>query len=92
MSVTRLILASLRHHVWMHLAVALGVAVAAAVLGGALVVGDSMRGSLRAMTLARLGNVDAALVAPRFFREALANEAAGARRRARRDVPAGHLA
>ena len=74
MTLPRLIFASLRHHAWMHLAVALGVAVSAAVLCGALVVGDSMRGSLQEMTLARLGNVDAALVAPRFFRAELAGE------------------
>ena len=39
------------------------------VLAGALIVGDSVRGSLRDMTLDRLGDVDLALVAERFFPE-----------------------
>lgn len=60
-----------------HAAVVLCVAVATAVLTGALVVGDSMRGSLRDMALRRLGPVDHALVAPRFFREQLAADIAG---------------
>ncbi len=56
----------------MNLAVALGAAVTAAVLTGALVVGDSMRGSLRQITLERLGGVDHVLLSGRFFREELA--------------------
>ncbi|TWT87287.1 FtsX-like permease family protein [Pseudobythopirellula maris] len=55
-------------------AVALGVATAAAVLTGALVVGDSVRGSLRDLTLQRLGRVDHAVVARQPFRAALADE------------------
>ena len=54
------ILASLRHYRRIHVAVALGVAVATAVLTGALLVGDSVRGSLRDLTLERLGRIDAA--------------------------------
>jgi ABC-type antimicrobial peptide transport system permease subunit len=70
---------SLRHHRRMHIAVGLGVAVATAVLTGALLVGDSVRGSLRDLTLERLGRIDEVLVAGHFFREALASElAAGA--------------
>ena len=66
-----------------NVAVLLGVAVGTAVLTGALLVGDSLRGSLRDLALRRLGWVDQALVAPRFFREALADElyAAGAAER-----------
>ncbi|MEE8526356.1 MAG: FtsX-like permease family protein [Thermoanaerobaculia bacterium] len=65
-------------HFWrMNLAVALGAAVAAAVLTGALVVGDSVRGSLRDLTLERLGGVDLALTGQRFFRQELAAELAG---------------
>jgi ABC-type lipoprotein release transport system permease subunit len=67
---------SLIHYWRMHLAVALGAAVAAAVLTGALVVGDSVRGSLRDLTLERLGGVDVALSGQRFFREELAEELA----------------
>jgi ABC-type antimicrobial peptide transport system permease subunit len=54
------------------LAVALGAAVASTVLTGALLTGDSVRGSLRDLTLERLGGIDQALVAERFFRESLA--------------------
>ena len=49
----------------------LGVAVATAVLTGALIVGDSVRGSLRDLSLSRLGKIDHALVSERFFRESL---------------------
>lgn len=64
-------------HYWrMNLAVAVGAAVATAVLAGALVVGDSVRSSLRQLTLERLGGVDHALAGQRFFRRGLANEMA----------------
>lgn len=76
MSTFRLILASLVYHWRIHLAVALGVAAGAAVLTGALVVGDSMRGSLRDLTLQRLGRIDEVLLAHRFFRARLAQELA----------------
>ena len=67
MTLTRMVLASLRYHWRMHLAVCCGVVVATAVLTGSLLVGDSMRGSLRDLTLDRLGRVDSVLLAPRFF-------------------------
>jgi len=52
-----------------HLGVAAGAAVASAVLVGALVVGDSVRHSLRQMALRRLGDVHAAMSGwDRFFR------------------------
>jgi putative ABC transport system permease protein len=70
----RFILRSLVYHRRIHFAVALGVATATAVLTGALLVGDSVRGSLRHLTLDRLGRIDAVLVTPRFFRAALADE------------------
>jgi len=64
-------------HFWrVHLAVALSAAAATAVLTGALLVGDSVRGSLRRLVLDRLGRIEQALVADRFFREALADELA----------------
>jgi ABC-type antimicrobial peptide transport system permease subunit len=59
-----------------NLAVLLAAAVASAVLTGALLVGDSVRGSLRDLTLRRLGRIDHALVADRFFRQKLATELA----------------
>ena len=76
MTLTRLVISSLRYHWRMHLAVCGGVMVATAVLTGALLVGDSMRGSLRDLTLDRLGRIDEVLLAPRFFREQLVNETA----------------
>lgn len=76
MSKLRLILSSLLYHWRMNVAVGLGVAVGTAVLTGALVVGDSVRGSLKQLTLDRLGKVDDALVSNHFFNAALATELA----------------
>ncbi|MBX7168501.1 MAG: ABC transporter permease [Pirellulales bacterium] len=64
------------HYASMHAAVLLGVVAGTAVLTGALIVGDSVTGSLRSLTLERLGNIDQALIADRFFRAALAGEVA----------------
>ena len=74
----RFLLRSLSHHRGIHLAVALGVAVGTAVLSGALLVGDSVRGSLRDLTLDRLGAIDHALVTDRYVREDLAEDLAAA--------------
>ena len=52
----------------------LGVATAVAVLAGALLVGDSVRGSLRDLVLAALGRTDRVVVSTGFFREALADD------------------
>ena len=57
-----------------NLAVILGVATAVAVLAGALLVGDSVRASLRELALARLGNTDLLIAGSGFFREQLASE------------------
>ena len=57
-----------------NLAVVLGVATAVAVLAGALLVGDSVRGSLRDLFLQRLGKTDEVLASTNFFREKLAGE------------------
>lgn len=70
------LLRTLAHHGTASLAVMLGVAVAGAVLTGALLGGDSVRGSLRDLTLGRLGGVDLAAVSETFFREQLAAELA----------------
>ncbi len=67
---------SLVYHWRTNLAVTLGAAVGTAALTGALFVGDSMRGSLREAAVGRLGRTDYALVAPRFFRTALADDLA----------------
>ena len=60
-------LSSLRYFFKSHLAIALGVAAATAVITGALVVGDSVRGSLRAIVEDRLANVDGDASCPRLF-------------------------
>src|SRR5829696_4269329 len=60
-------------HYWRtNLAVVAGVATAVAVLSGALLVGDSVRGSLRDLVMGRLGRTDRIVVSTAFFREALA--------------------
>ena len=64
------------HHWRIHLAVIAGAAVATAVLTGALLVGDSVRDSLRQLTLERLGGVDHALAGQRFFRREVASRLA----------------
>ncbi len=51
-----LIRRSLRHHFRSHLGVIAGTAIGSAALTGALVVGDSVRFSLREMAVSRLGN------------------------------------
>lgn len=57
-----------------NLAVVAGVATAVAVLAGALLVGDSVRGSLRDLVVQRLGRTDHVVVASGFFREALSDQ------------------
>src|SRR5437899_6073244 len=57
-----------------NVAVVLGVATAVAVLAGALLVGDSVRASLRDLFLQRLGKTDHVISATEFFREQLAGE------------------
>ncbi|GDY18696.1 ABC transporter permease [Verrucomicrobiota bacterium] len=75
MSLWTLILRSLRHHARAHFGVLLGATVGSAVLIGALLVGDSVRGSLRAMALKRLGPINTALTSgDRLFRAELATD------------------
>ena len=71
MTPSRLVLRALVYYWRTNAAVALGVATAVAVLAGALVVGDSVRGSLRDLVLQRLGTVDQVVVSSGFFRESL---------------------
>jgi putative ABC transport system permease protein len=77
MTRTKLLLHGLRYHGRANLAVGLGAAVAAAVLAGALLVGDSLRGSLRDRADRQLAGTEHALVAGRFFRQQLADELPG---------------
>ncbi len=74
MTVWQFIHRSLLHHWRINLAVVFGVAAATSVLVGALLVGDSMTGSLRDLSLARLGRVDALLISPNFFRVELVDQ------------------
>src|SRR5688500_1813855 len=67
MTLSRLAARSAAYHWRTNLAVILGVAAAVAVLGGALLVGDSVRGSLRDIALGRLGKTDQALASTGFF-------------------------
>ncbi|MCL4177452.1 MAG: ABC transporter permease [Verrucomicrobia bacterium] len=72
-----LISRSLRFHAKSHLGAGLGAAIGSAVLIGALVMGDSVRGSLRGMALARVQGIELALASEdRFFRAALADAVA----------------
>ena len=66
--------ASLRYYAATNALVVLGVAVAVAVLAGALLVGASVRESLRQLALGRLGNTNAVVSSPTFFRTALADD------------------
>jgi putative ABC transport system permease protein len=74
MSALTLVKRNLTHYWRTNVAVILGVATAVAVLAGALLVGDSVRGSLRDLALARLGRTDLVITASGFFRERLADD------------------
>jgi putative ABC transport system permease protein len=79
MSFFRLLLRNLFYHWRGNLAVFLGIALGSAVLTGALLVGDSLRGSLKALTLDQLGWVEEAMVPGRFFSPELAPKIAAER-------------
>jgi putative ABC transport system permease protein len=70
----RLVLRGVTYYWRSHLAVVLGVATAVAVLAGALLVGDSVRGSLRDLVLGRLGKTDVIVASATFFRQQLADD------------------
>lgn len=57
-----------------NIAVVLGVATAVAVLSGALLVGDSVRGSLHDLFVQRLGKTDLVIASASSFREKLVDE------------------
>ncbi|MYN68258.1 MAG: ABC transporter permease [Acidobacteria bacterium] len=66
MSLLALIRRNVLHYWRTNLAVVAGVAVAVAVLAGALLVGASVRSSLRALALERLGAIDRVVTSARF--------------------------
>lgn len=75
MSTARLIGRSLVHFRRTQAAVAAGTALGTALLVGALILGDSMRGSLKRLALLRLGGTTSAVQSgERVFRSALAGE------------------
>jgi hypothetical protein len=67
----RLILRSLIHYWRTNLAVVAGVSIAVAVLGGALLVGKSVRGSLRDLLFERIGSTEFLVASEHFFSEGL---------------------
>ncbi len=73
-TLSALVRRSVTYHWRTNLAVILGVAAAVSVLAGALVVGDSVRGSLRDIALGRLGRTDQVVASSGFFRDALATD------------------
>ncbi len=66
-----------RFHWRSNVPVALGVAIGTAVLVGALVVGDSLRGSLRARAERQLNGVEASYVGPKLVRADIAKQLPG---------------
>ncbi|MFQ3167995.1 MAG: ABC-type lipoprotein release transport system permease subunit [Limisphaerales bacterium] len=77
MTTWSLVLSSFRFYARSHFGTLLGVAVGAMVLVGAMLVGESVRGSLRDMAAARLGKAQLALPSgDRLFRAALAKRLA----------------
>ncbi len=72
MTTSNLVRRNLTHYWRTNLAVVLGVATAVAVLAGALLVGDSVRASLRDLVVQRLGETDQVVTSNGFFREQLA--------------------
>ncbi len=71
MKFPRLILRNLVYFWRTNLAVLAGVAIAVSVLSGALLVGESVRGSLRALVFQRLGASEYIVTADHFFTESL---------------------
>ena len=82
MRTSRLVIRAFTYYWRTNAAVVLGVATAVAVLGGALLVGDSVRGSLRDLVLRRLGRTDQIVAVDRIL-----PRGAGRRSSRRRSVP-----
>ena len=77
MTSLRLILSSLIHYRWVNLSVLAGVALTSAILSGALVVGDSVKESLRRNAEARLSGIGPVFLGgERFFTASLADRVA----------------
>ena len=75
MTRVRFVLRSYFHYLGRHLWVATGIALATAILSGALIIGDSMRYSLEQITHSRLGDITHLVsVNDRYFPAVLASE------------------
>ena len=74
MNLLRLILRGLVFYRRTGIVIALGIAVAVAVITGSLLVGASVTGSLRDTALAQLGRIEWAVTPPRYFHQELADE------------------
>jgi hypothetical protein len=74
MTTTTLLRRNLTYYWRTNAAVVCGVGIAVSVLAGALLVGDSVRASLRALVLERLGETAYVVSAANFFREELSDE------------------
>ena len=77
MRISRLIKRSLTYYWRNNIAVVLGVATAIGVLAGALLVGNSVRASLKNLVLQRLGQTSFVITSDNFIREELAQEIQG---------------
>jgi putative ABC transport system permease protein len=78
MTPTALALRGLRHYWRTNLAVVAGIAIAVSVLAGALVVGSSVKASLRELAVSRLGAVDELVASTGFVRAELPSRLGGA--------------
>ncbi len=74
MNLRSLISRSLAYYWQTGIVVVFGLGVATAVITGSLLIGDSVRGSLRDTALARLGRIDYAMTAPRYLRRQFADD------------------
>lgn len=74
MQTFQLLRRSLTYYWRTNLVVVFGVATAVAVLSGALLVGDSVRASLRDLFVQRLGQTDQVITSTGFFRDQLASD------------------
>ena len=75
MNINSLVSASFRHYWRDHLGLLLGSFLASTILSGSLLVGDSVRGSLRRAAELRLGKIEVGLIGgDRWFTEELARE------------------
>lgn len=73
-SLFRYVVRGIWYYKRINLVVLLAVAISTAVIAGSLIVGDSVRHSLRKMTEERLGRITHVLNAPTFFRQELCSE------------------